>query len=88
MGRLTSLVRGDIGRALQSLPENHRTVVVLCDVEQWLWEEAADVLQVPRKPGSGPTSQAARPAPASSPPRSSSRAGSAKSCLGQPRPPS
>jgi RNA polymerase sigma-70 factor (ECF subfamily) len=47
LGRLTSLVRGDIGRALQSLPENHRTVVLLCDVEQWLWEEAADVLQVP-----------------------------------------
>jgi RNA polymerase sigma-70 factor (ECF subfamily) len=47
MGRLTSLVRGDIGRALQSLPENHRTVVLLCDVEQWRWEEAADVLQVP-----------------------------------------
>ena len=47
LGRLTSLVRGDIGRALQSLPENHRTVVLLCDVEQWRWQEAADVLQVP-----------------------------------------
>lgn len=47
LGRLTSLVRGDIGRALQALPESHRTVVLLCDVEQWRWEEAADVLQVP-----------------------------------------
>jgi RNA polymerase sigma-70 factor (ECF subfamily) len=47
LGRLTPLVRGDIVRALQSLPENHRTVVQLCDVEQWRWEEAADVLQVP-----------------------------------------
>jgi RNA polymerase sigma-70 factor (ECF subfamily) len=47
LGRLISLVRDDIGRALQSLPENHRTVVLLCDVEQWRWEEAADVLQVP-----------------------------------------
>lgn len=47
LGRLASLVRGDIGRALQSLPEHHRTVVLLCDVEQWRWEEAADVLQVP-----------------------------------------
>jgi RNA polymerase sigma-70 factor, ECF subfamily len=47
LGRLASLVRGDIGRALQSLPENHRTVVLLCDVEQWRWEEAAAVLQVP-----------------------------------------
>jgi RNA polymerase sigma-70 factor (ECF subfamily) len=47
LGRLTSLVRGDIGRALQSLPEDHRTVVLLCDVEQWRWQEAADVLQVP-----------------------------------------
>jgi RNA polymerase sigma-70 factor (ECF subfamily) len=47
LGRLTALIRGDISRALQSLPENHRTVVLLCDVEQWRWEEAADVLQVP-----------------------------------------
>ena len=47
MGRLASLVRGDINRALQSLPEHHRTVVLLCDVEQWGWEEAATALQVP-----------------------------------------
>lgn len=47
LGRLISLVRGDIGRALQALPENHRTVVLLCDVEQWGLEEAASVLQVP-----------------------------------------
>jgi RNA polymerase sigma-70 factor (ECF subfamily) len=42
-----SLVRGDIERALQALPEDHRTVVLLCDVEQWGWEEAASVLGVP-----------------------------------------
>jgi RNA polymerase sigma-70 factor (ECF subfamily) len=44
---LISLVRGDIERALQALPEDHRTVVLLCDVEQWGWEEAAIVLGVP-----------------------------------------
>jgi RNA polymerase sigma-70 factor (ECF subfamily) len=47
LARLTTLVRGDIGRALQALPENHRTVVLLCDVEHWRWEEAAAVLEVP-----------------------------------------
>ena len=47
LARLISLVRGDIERALQALPENHRTVVLLCDVEQWGWEEAATALEVP-----------------------------------------
>jgi RNA polymerase sigma-70 factor (ECF subfamily) len=47
LGRLISLVRGDIGRALQALPETHRQVVLLCDVEQWGWEEVASVLEVP-----------------------------------------
>jgi RNA polymerase sigma-70 factor (ECF subfamily) len=47
LGGLLSLVRGDISRALQTLPEDHRTVVLLCDVEQWGWEEAASVLGVP-----------------------------------------
>lgn len=47
LAQLTALVRGDIGRALQALPENHRTVVLLCDVEHWRWEEAAAALQVP-----------------------------------------
>ena len=47
LGRLIPMVRGDIQRALQTLPEHHRTVVLLCDVEQWGWEEAAGVLQVP-----------------------------------------
>jgi RNA polymerase sigma-70 factor (ECF subfamily) len=47
LGTLTSLVRGDIRRALDALPENHRMVVLLCDVEQWGWEEAASALQLP-----------------------------------------
>jgi RNA polymerase sigma-70 factor (ECF subfamily) len=47
LGTLVSLVRGDIDRALQSLPENHRMVVLLCDVEQWGWEEAATALHLP-----------------------------------------
>ena len=47
LARLTALVRGDIARAMQALPENHRTVVLLCDVEHWRWEEAAEVLHVP-----------------------------------------
>src|SRR5437762_8746451 len=47
LARLISLVRGDIERALQALAENHRTVVLLCDVEQWGWEEAATALEVP-----------------------------------------
>jgi len=47
LGTLTSLVRGDIGRALEALPENYRMVVLLCDVEQWGWEEAAAALQLP-----------------------------------------
>jgi RNA polymerase sigma-70 factor (ECF subfamily) len=32
---------------LQALPETHRQVVLLCDVEQWGWEEVASVLEVP-----------------------------------------
>jgi RNA polymerase sigma-70 factor (ECF subfamily) len=47
LGSLIALVRADIGRALQTLPESHRVVVLLCDVEQWGWEEAASVLEVP-----------------------------------------
>jgi len=47
LGMLASLVRGDIERALDALPENHRMVVLLCDVEQWRWEEAASALQLP-----------------------------------------
>ena len=47
LGKLTSLVRSDIRRALDALPEHHRMVVLLCDVEQWGWEEAASALQLP-----------------------------------------
>ena len=47
LGTLAPLVRSDIGRALEALPEHHRLVVMLCDVEQWGWEEAAAALQLP-----------------------------------------
>jgi RNA polymerase sigma-70 factor, ECF subfamily len=47
LGKLTALVRSDIRRALDALPEHHRVVVLLCDVEQWGWEEAASALQLP-----------------------------------------
>jgi RNA polymerase sigma-70 factor (ECF subfamily) len=47
LGTLTALVRNDIGRALDALPENYRIVVLFCDVEQWGWEEAASALQLP-----------------------------------------
>jgi RNA polymerase sigma-70 factor, ECF subfamily len=47
LGMISSLVRGDIAQALDALPENHRIVVLLCDVEQWGWEETAAALQCP-----------------------------------------
>jgi RNA polymerase sigma-70 factor (ECF subfamily) len=42
-----ALVRGDLNRALQALPEVYRTALLLADVEGWTWEEAARVLDVP-----------------------------------------
>ena len=47
LGSLSSLVRGDIRRAVDALPEAYRIVVLLCDVDQWGWEEAAAALQLP-----------------------------------------
>jgi RNA polymerase sigma-70 factor (ECF subfamily) len=47
LGRLAGLVRGDITRALEALPEVYRTAVVLADVEGWTWEEVAAALDVP-----------------------------------------
>lgn len=47
LARLQLLVRGDIGRALEALPEPFRSAVVLADVEGWTWEEVAGTLGVP-----------------------------------------
>jgi len=47
LGRLQGLVRGDIARALDSLPEVYRSAIVLADVEGMTWEETAEVLGVP-----------------------------------------
>jgi RNA polymerase sigma-70 factor (ECF subfamily) len=47
LGRVQSLVRGDITRALAALPEPYRTAIVLADVEGWTWEEVAAILAVP-----------------------------------------
>jgi RNA polymerase sigma-70 factor, ECF subfamily len=47
LGRVQSLVRGDITRALATLPEAYRTAIVLADVEGWTWEEVATILAVP-----------------------------------------
>ncbi len=47
LGRVQSLVRGDITRALATLPEAYRTAIVLADVEGWTWEEVAAILAVP-----------------------------------------
>jgi len=41
------LIDDDISNALQSLPEDFRTVVLLCDVEGFTYEEIANMLDVP-----------------------------------------
>lgn len=41
------LMDDDISNALQSLPEDFRTVVMLCDVEGYTYEEIANMLDVP-----------------------------------------
>lgn len=41
------LMDDDISSALQSLPEDFRTVVMLCDVEGYTYEEIANMLDVP-----------------------------------------
>ena len=45
--RRVTAVRGDITRALATLPEAYRTAIVLADVEGWTWEEVAAILAVP-----------------------------------------
>ncbi len=41
------LVDDDISQALEELPEDFRTVVLLCDVEGFTYEEIANMLDVP-----------------------------------------
>jgi RNA polymerase sigma-70 factor (ECF subfamily) len=41
------LIDDDISNALQRLPEDFRTVVLLCDVENFTYEEIANMLDVP-----------------------------------------
>jgi len=41
------LIDDDVSKALQELPEDFRTVVLLCDVEGFTYEEIANMLDVP-----------------------------------------
>jgi RNA polymerase sigma-70 factor, ECF subfamily len=41
------LIDDDISRALDEIPEDFRTVVLLCDVEDFTYEEIANMLDVP-----------------------------------------
>lgn len=41
------MIGDDINNALKSLPEDFRTVVVLCDMEGFTYEEIANMLDVP-----------------------------------------
>jgi RNA polymerase sigma-70 factor (ECF subfamily) len=44
---ITNLLRRDLDRALDALPDAHRVVVVLVDVQGYSYAEAAEVLRVP-----------------------------------------
>jgi RNA polymerase sigma-70 factor, ECF subfamily len=41
------LLDDDVTRALERIPEDFRTVVLLCDVEGFTYEEIANMLDVP-----------------------------------------
>jgi len=41
------LIDDDLTRALEKIPEDFRTVVLLCDVEDFTYEEIANMLDVP-----------------------------------------
>jgi len=41
------LLDDDVSRALESLPEEFKTVVILCDIEGLSYEEIAEFLQIP-----------------------------------------
>lgn len=42
-----NLLDDDVTEALESLPEDFRTVVILCDIEGLTYEEIADLVEVP-----------------------------------------
>lgn len=44
---LNSLLKEDIDRALNELPEEFRSAVVLCDVEEMSYAEIAQILEIP-----------------------------------------
>lgn len=41
------LLDDDVSKALETLPEEFRTVVILCDIEGLTYEEIAEFLQIP-----------------------------------------
>jgi RNA polymerase sigma-70 factor (ECF subfamily) len=43
----SNLLDDDVSRALESLPEEFRTVVILCDIEEFTYEEIADFVECP-----------------------------------------
>jgi RNA polymerase sigma-70 factor (ECF subfamily) len=42
-----NLFEDEIAEALQELPEDFRTVVILCDIEGYTYEEIADFIEIP-----------------------------------------
>jgi RNA polymerase sigma-70 factor (ECF subfamily) len=44
---LRPIVAGEVGKALDALPAEFKLAVVLCDVEEFSYEEIADIMQCP-----------------------------------------
>jgi RNA polymerase sigma-70 factor (ECF subfamily) len=44
---LRPIVAGEVGRALDALPAEFKLAVMLCDVEEFSYEEIADIMQCP-----------------------------------------
>ncbi len=42
-----NLFEDEVAKALQDLPEDFRTVVILCDIEGYSYEEIADFVEIP-----------------------------------------
>ena len=42
-----NLFEDEVAEALQELPEDFRTVVILCDIEGYTYEEIADFIEIP-----------------------------------------